>query len=105
MDTRDSCLRKLELAVHSYAKRCSLSSQEHKLLTCAVRGVSDKVAAAELGCSRNTVGTYWQRICRKTGCHPQREVFADLLRFVLSTADVAEFLRPSVLFAERTENK
>jgi DNA-binding CsgD family transcriptional regulator len=66
--------------VENYARRFRLSGQEGRLLLCAVRGIPDKCAADELGCSRNTVGTYWKRIFDKTGVRPQRDVLAHLLR-------------------------
>lgn len=69
-----------QVVVH-YATEFRLSPQEERLLRCAVAGLSDKCAASELGCSRNTVGTYWQRIFTKTGVRPQRQVLAQLLRF------------------------
>lgn len=73
----------LNAALGTYAAEYRLSRQERTLLCCAIRGVSDKLAADEMGCSRNTVGTYWQRIYRKTGVHPQRSVLAHMLRTVL----------------------
>src|SRR5690606_10974775 len=63
-----------------YSQMFRLSPQERRLLACAVRGVPDKCAADELGCTRNTVGTYWKRIYAKTGKRCQKDVLAHLLR-------------------------
>jgi len=65
-----------------YADRYRLSERERSLLVQAVSGVSDKLIADEWACSRDTIATYWKRIFVKTGCRPQRDVFAHLVRFV-----------------------
>jgi len=70
----------LSTIVFSYSQMFRLSPQERRLLACAVRGVPDKCAADELGCTRNTVGTYWKRIYAKTGKRSQKDVLAHLLR-------------------------
>lgn len=74
----------VEKALCRYGEQYSLSRQELRLLDCAVRGVCDKKAADELGCSRNTIGTYWKRIFSKTGARPQKQVLAHLLRTSLA---------------------
>lgn len=71
--------------VHVYASLYHLSAQEERLLACSLHGIPDKIAADELGCSRNTVGTYWKRIFVKTGHRPQREVIAHVFRSTLLT--------------------
>lgn len=69
-----------------YSRAHDLSTQEERLLTCCLHGVCDKLAAEELGCSRNTIGTYWKRIFAKTGFRPQREVLADVVRRTFLTS-------------------
>lgn len=76
----------LENALHRYRDAHGLSSQELRLVGCAMSGFNDKVAADILQCSPNTVGTYWRRIYAKVGCTCAREVIAHFCRFALSSA-------------------
>lgn len=71
-------------AVDRYAVLYKLSPQECRLLVAAIAGESDKHAASSLGCSRGTVGTYWQRIFGKTGCRPRAAVIAHVLRSMIA---------------------
>lgn len=76
-------LRQLSAAddhVQNFARTYRLSPREVALLRLAVLGRNNDQAAAELGCSRATVGTYWNRVFRKTGVSGQRDVIILLLR-------------------------
>jgi DNA-binding NarL/FixJ family response regulator len=70
--------------VASFASVHRLSSRERALLLCAVAGRNNDEAAAELGCSRATVATYWNRIFSKVGRHCQRDVICQLLELALT---------------------
>jgi DNA-binding NarL/FixJ family response regulator len=78
-----NALRQLSAAhdhVQDFARTYRLSPREVALLRLAVLGRNNDQAAAELGCSRATVGTYWNRVFRKTGVSGQRDVIILLLR-------------------------
>lgn len=66
--------------VQSFARAYRLSPREVALLKLAVLGRNNDEAAAELGCSRATVATYWNRMFRKTGVSGQRDLIVLLLR-------------------------
>jgi DNA-binding NarL/FixJ family response regulator len=66
--------------VQNFARTYRLSPREIALLRLAVLGRNNDQAAAELGCSRATVATYWNRVFRKTGVSGQRDVIILLLR-------------------------
>lgn len=66
--------------VQNFARAYRLSPREVALLQLAVLGRNNDQAAAELGCSRATVATYWNRVFRKTGVSGQRDVIILLLR-------------------------
>lgn len=70
-------------ALGEYSLHFGLSVQERRLLECAVAGNTDKAASSSLGCSPNTIGTYWRRIYGKVGCLRAREVVAHFCRFAL----------------------
>lgn len=71
---------RVTVAVRSFAGRFGLSPREEHLVAAAARGRSDKEVLHELGCSRGTVATYWQRVFAKTGQRSQRDVVALILR-------------------------
>jgi DNA-binding CsgD family transcriptional regulator len=70
-------------AIDEFAIAHGLSPQEARLLHAALRELTDKKAATELGCSPSTVRTYWARIFQKVGCTRQRDVLARVVRFVV----------------------
>ncbi|MGC4094522.1 MAG: hypothetical protein QM756_42730 [Polyangiaceae bacterium] len=80
-------------AVNRYATVHRLSPQELRLLLAAIAGESDKDAAAGLGCTRGTIGSYWQRIFAKTGQRPRAAVIAHVLR---STVTLDRVLAPAL---------
>lgn len=71
--------------VASFASEYRLSPRESALLLCVVTGRNNDEAAAELGCSRATVATYWNRIFCKVGRHCQRDVICELLDLALAS--------------------
>lgn len=85
----------LESVLRSYSLYFGLSSQESRLLRCAVLGLTDKYAAGELGCSPNTIGTYWRRIYGKVACLGAREVVAHLCRFAVTHPDGRRIRSPT----------
>jgi DNA-binding CsgD family transcriptional regulator len=78
--------------VLAFAQAYRLSPREVELLRLAVLGRNNDEAAAELGCSRATVATYWNRMFRKTGVSGQRDLIILLLR---SKHRSGSFLRSS----------
>jgi|GEM_PF-2732417 len=76
---------RLREALAAYALEFGLSSQEQRLLECAVQGLNDKTAANVLRCSPNTVGTYWRRIYVKVSCFGARDVLAHFCRVTLAS--------------------
>lgn len=75
---------RLTLLVARFSRHYQLSPQESRLVECASRGLSNKAAADHLGCSLNTMGTYWRRIYQKTDAFGQKEVLASLFRLSIS---------------------
>lgn len=68
-------------AVDRFAAQSKLSPQETRLLQLSVvQRLNNDEAAAELGCARPTVSTYWNRIFEKTGYHCARDVITSLVR-------------------------
>jgi DNA-binding CsgD family transcriptional regulator len=63
----------------------SLTRRESEVLRAAVRGLSTKAIAGEIGISAKAVEYYWRRIFAKLGCHAQIEVMALLLRRACQT--------------------
>ena len=60
-----------------------LSPREMSLLSCALGGQNNDEAAANLGCSRATVASFWNRIFAKVGRHNQRDVMCMLVSLAL----------------------
>lgn len=65
-----------------FATQHRLTPQERRLIQGCALGGSDKEMAAELGCSRSSISTYWCRIFRKTGHSGKPAVLAALFRYV-----------------------
>jgi DNA-binding NarL/FixJ family response regulator len=63
-----------------FAKRHLLSQRETQLVLSAVSGLNNDEIAADLGCDRSTVSTYWSRIFKKTSTNCQRGVLALIIR-------------------------
>jgi DNA-binding NarL/FixJ family response regulator len=74
-------VRALTQKLSSFAGCCRLAPREKQLLLSAFQGLNNDEAASELGCSRATVSTYWNRIFRKVGVRSQRDVFVALCAF------------------------
>ncbi|MBN1612367.1 MAG: response regulator transcription factor [Polyangiaceae bacterium] len=74
-------VRALTQKLSSFASCNRLAPREKQLLLSAFRGSNNDEAASELGCSRATVSTYWNRIFRKVGVRSQRDVFVALCAF------------------------
>lgn len=72
--------------VSTYARCHALSTQEAQVLHAAALGLTDKGIAAALGLSRNTIGTYWQRIYAKLHVTGAREILAELIAVSVSRA-------------------
>lgn len=62
------------------AREFSLTKRESQVLRAAVRGLSTKAIAGEIGISGKAVEYYWRRIFAKLGCRAQIEVMALVLR-------------------------
>ena len=67
------------------ANEFSLTGRESEVLRAAVRGLSTKEIASEIGISAKAVEYYWRRIFAKLGCRAQIEVMALLLRRACQT--------------------
>jgi DNA-binding NarL/FixJ family response regulator len=74
-------VRALTEKLSSFASCNRLAPRERQLLLSAFHGLNNDEAANELGCSRATVSTYWNRIFRKVGVRSQRDVFVALCAF------------------------
>jgi PAS domain S-box-containing protein len=57
-------------------KGLQLPLREAEILALAAKGFTDKQISAELGISRDTVGTYWRRILLRFGASSRTEVVA-----------------------------
>ena len=57
-------------------KGLQLPAREAEVLALAAKGFTDKQISAELGISRDTVGTYWRRILLRFGASSRTEVVA-----------------------------
>ncbi len=66
-----------------------LSARETQLLQLALAGRNNDEAADELGCARATIGTFWNRIFRKTGVSGQRDLMILLLRHREGSAELS----------------
>jgi DNA-binding NarL/FixJ family response regulator len=66
--------------VTQFARSYKLSPRESALLRLATAGRNNDEAAAQLGCTRATVATYWNRMFRKTGVSGQRDLMILLMR-------------------------
>lgn len=66
-----------------------LSARETQLLQLALAGRNNDEAADELGCARATIGTFWNRIFRKTGVSGQRDLMILLLRHREGNAELS----------------
>lgn len=77
---------KLDPIIQSFAKKNRFTPQEHKVLCLRIAGHHGKSIACAIGCSPNTVSTYWKRMFRKAACSDQAEVLASVLRFALTTS-------------------
>lgn len=67
-------------AVDAFAAQHRLSPRERAVLLGAVEDKNRKEVAHALGCSQDTVRTYWERIKRKTGLRGQHVILATLFR-------------------------
>lgn len=70
--------------LEAFRELTGLSPQEARLLNMAALGKNSDEAADLLGISRSTIGSYWNRIFRKTGCRSQRDVLGAVLKFASS---------------------
>ena len=70
-----------------FSAKYRLSPREEALLLCAISGKNNDEAAVILGCSRATIATYWNRIFSKVGRRSQRDVFCELLTFVIGESE------------------
>lgn len=57
-----------------------LSHRELQVVCLASRGHSNKIVAAELGCSVATIKSYWKRVFAKTGRKTRTDVTAAMIR-------------------------
>jgi DNA-binding CsgD family transcriptional regulator len=73
---------RLHRFVFEFASRHGLSARETDTLLLAAQGDANKEIAAHLGISYKTVTEYWQRVCRKTGCHSQPRVIAAVIHYL-----------------------
>ncbi|MBL8065800.1 MAG: helix-turn-helix transcriptional regulator [Chthonomonadaceae bacterium] len=60
----------------------SLSKRELEVLQLAVLGETDRSIGYSLGVAAGTLGTYWNRIRRKTGCLSRAELTAQYIKCV-----------------------
>lgn len=67
-----------------FGRTYGLSRRESEILTLASTGHSTKEISAVLGCAPQTVGTYWERIYRKTQNDSREMVLALVLRFIIN---------------------
>src|SRR5437763_6012308 len=66
----------MSLEIADDAMHVQMPAREAEILAMAARGLTDKQIAAELGISRDTVGTYWRRILLRFKASSRTEVVA-----------------------------
>lgn len=66
----------MSLGFDGEKREIQLPARESQVLALGAKGFTDKQIAAELGISRDTVGTYWRRILLRFGASSRTEVVA-----------------------------
>ena len=94
-----------EDSVGNFARRHRLSPREVTLLRSALEGKNNDEVAAELGCSRTTISTYWSRIFRKTGVSGQRDLIIAVLRTDKASGTFAAVTGVPVVDGERSAKR
>ena len=75
----------LKALLEEFGRVYGLSRREQEIITLASTGHRTKEISDALGCATQTIGTYWERIYRKTKYTSREEVLALILRFVIET--------------------
>ncbi len=79
----DECETTLKTHLEDFGRLYGLSKRECEIVTLASTGSRTKEISAAIGCATQTVGTYWERIYRKTQRASREAVLALVLRFVV----------------------
>ncbi len=73
----------LKALLEDFGRAYGLSRRECEIVMLASTGHRTKEISASLGCATQTVGTYWERIYRKTQNASREMVLALVLRFIV----------------------
>lgn len=82
----DESALELETLLEGFGRAHGLSRREAQIVALASTGHRTKEIGAALGCAPQTIGTYWERIYRKTQTASREMVLALVLRFVVDAA-------------------